>query len=194
MGTFRSRCRSRAKRGTSARRSCAGSCWSPSACGRCLSERRPRRSFTARVDRDEYTVEKVILESWPGHYVTGNLYRPKGKSGKLAAVLCPHGHWNNGRFYDAGENGVKQQIEQGGEKFEVGGRYPLQARCVQLARMGCVVFHYDMLGYADSVQIPHSVAHGFRERRPDMEKRRCVGILQPAGRVAFAKHHGIADV
>jgi dienelactone hydrolase len=145
-----------------------------------MPERTPPRAVVhGKVERDEYTVEKVILESWPGHYVTGNLYRPKGKSGKLAAVLCPHGHWNNGRFYDAGEGGVKKQIEQGAERYNPSGRYPLQARCVQLARMGCVVFHYDMLGYADSVQIPHSIAHGFRERRPDMEGKEEWGFFSP---------------
>jgi len=108
-----------------------------------------------KVDREEYTVEKVYFASFPGHFVTGNLYRPKGRSGKLPAVLCPHGHWANGRFYDAGEKSVGEQIEQGGEKFAIGGRHPIQARCVQLARMGCVVFHYDMVGYADSRQIAH---------------------------------------
>jgi dienelactone hydrolase len=145
-----------------------------------MPERTPPRAIVhGKVDRDEYTVEKVILESWPGHYVTGNLYRPKGKSGKLAAVLCPHGHWNNGRFYDAGDAGVKAQIKQGAEKFDPSGRYPLQARCVQLARMGCVVFHYDMLGYADSVQIPQSIAHGFRERRPGMEGKNDWGFFSP---------------
>ena len=108
-----------------------------------------------KVDRDEYTVEKVYFESFPGHFVTGSLYRPKGRSGRLPGVLCPHGHWANGRFYDAGEKSVREQIEQGAEKFEIGGRHPLQARCVQLARMGCVVFHYDMVGYADSRQLPH---------------------------------------
>lgn len=107
------------------------------------------------VDRNGYTVEKVYFESFPGHFVTGNLYRPKHRTGRLPAVLCPHGHWANGRFYDAGAASVKKQIADGAEKFEVGGRYPLQARCVQLARMGCVVFHYDMVGYADSVQLPH---------------------------------------
>jgi dienelactone hydrolase len=139
----------------------------------------PRSIVHGKVDRDEYTVEKVILESWPGHYVTGNLYRPKGKSGKLPAVLCPHGHWNNGRFYDAGESGLIAQIKSGGEKHNPSGRYPLQARCVQLARMGCVVFHYDMLGYADSVQIPHSIAHGFRDRRPHMEGDKDWGFFSP---------------
>jgi len=107
------------------------------------------------VDRGDYTVEKVYLESYPGHFVTGNLYRPKGKSGRLPGVLCPHGHWPNGRFLDAGEKQVRKSIVEGAERFEEGGRSVLQARCVQLARMGCVVFHYDMLGYADSVQLVH---------------------------------------
>ncbi len=107
------------------------------------------------VDRKEYTVERVFLESFPGHFVTGSLYRPKGRSGKLPGVLCPHGHWANGRFYEAPEDEFKKQLEVGAEKFDPSGRFPLQARCVQLARMGCVVFHYDMVGYADSVQLTH---------------------------------------
>jgi len=108
-----------------------------------------------RIDRDGYTVERVYLESFPGHFVTGSLYRPKGRSGRLPGVLCPHGHWASGRFYDAGQEGLAKEIESGAEKFDPAGRYPLQARCVQLARMGCVVFHYDMVGYADSQQLAH---------------------------------------
>ena len=108
-----------------------------------------------KVDRGDYTVEKVYLESFPGHFVTGNLYRPKGRGGRGPGVLCPHGHWADGRFYDAGEKKLGQQIERGAEKFDPSGRYPIQARCVKLARMGCTVFHYDMVGYADSKQISH---------------------------------------
>ena len=115
----------------------------------------PEAVIHGRVDRDGYTVEKVFLQSYPGHFVTGNLYRPQGRSGRLPAVLCPHGHWPEGRFHDHGEKKVRQEIAVGAERFEVGGRHPLQARCVQLARMGCVVFLYDMLGYADSVQLAH---------------------------------------
>ena len=108
-----------------------------------------------RVDRGGYTVEKVYLQSFPGHFVTGNLYRPKGRSGPGPGVLCPHGHWPNGRFYDAGEKGIKDSIVRGAERFDPSGRYPIQARCAKLARMGCVVFQYDMIGYADSVQLSH---------------------------------------
>ena len=46
-----------------------------------------------RIERDGYTVEKVFFASMPGHYVTGNLYRPVGREGKRPAVLSPHGHW-----------------------------------------------------------------------------------------------------
>ncbi|MCH8923355.1 MAG: acetylxylan esterase, partial [Planctomycetes bacterium] len=129
----------------------------------------PNAVVHGKVDRDNYTVQRVYLESYPGHFVTGSLYRPKGKSGKLPAVLCPHGHWSAGRFTDAGVDAARKQIVEGAERFENGGRSVLQARCVQLARMGCVVFHYDMLGYADSVQISFELAHRFAKQRPDFD-------------------------
>ena len=122
----------------------------------------PKRSplnprIHGKVQRDDYTVERVIFESFPGHYVTGSLYRPKGSAkGKRPAVLCPYGHWRDGRFHDHGTELVRKEIASGAERFEIGGRHVIQARCVQLARMGCVVLVYDMEGYADSVQLNHS--------------------------------------
>jgi dienelactone hydrolase len=106
------------------------------------------------IQRDKYTIEKVYFASLPGHYVTGNLYRPT-TPGKHPAVLCPHGHWNDGRLHDAGEAAGKKSVADGAEQFPESARYFLQAKCAQLARMGCVVFHYDMLGYADSKAITH---------------------------------------
>jgi len=113
------------------------------------------------VDRGDFLVERVFFESLPGHFVTGSLFRPAGpslanglKNGKRSAVLCPHGHWNNGRFYDAGEAKAQEEIRAGAEVLLHPARFPVQARCVQLARMGCVVFLYDMIGYADSLQFP----------------------------------------
>ncbi len=127
-----------------------------------------------KIDRDGYTIEKVFFASYPGHYVTGNLYRPKGKSGRLPAVLSPHGHWANGRFYDAGDKAAKAQLDQGAEKTMAGARYPLQARCAQLARMGCVVFHYDMVGYADSQQIAHRT--GFNDPEAELRLQSFMGL------------------
>ena len=132
-----------------------------------------------KIDRPEYTVEKVYFESMPGFFVTGSLYRPKGKSGKLPGILSPHGHWENGRFYDEAPDELRKKLARGEERFADGGRSPLQSRCVQLARMGCAVFHYDMLGYADSVQIPQSLAHGFSKQRPEMNAAENWGLFSP---------------
>src|SRR4051812_39726279 len=41
-------------------------------------------------DRRGYSVEKVLLETMPGYYVGGNLYRPRGRSGKFPGILSPH--------------------------------------------------------------------------------------------------------
>ena len=133
---------------------------------------KPRAVVHGRVDRDEYTVEKVILESYPGHFVTGNLYRPKAPAPageRRPAVLSPYGHWPGGRFGDLGAETVEAQIAMGAETFPTGGRHPLQARCVQLARMGCIAFIYDLEGYADSRQLPESVSHRLASSRPEFE-------------------------
>ncbi len=132
-----------------------------------------------RLDMGEYTIEKVHFESMPGFEVTGSLYRPKGQAGRRPGVLSPHGHWSDGRFHDAGLDAVRKAIAEGAERFEEGGRSPLQARAVELARMGCVVFHYDMIGYADSVQISQELAHGFATQRPEMNTLADWGLFSP---------------
>ncbi|RYD35217.1 MAG: acetylxylan esterase [Verrucomicrobiaceae bacterium] len=132
-----------------------------------------------RREMDGYTIEKVYFESVPGFYVTGNLYRPTGVNGPLPGVLCPYGHWDNGRFLRMSDGEVKRDLASGAEVDESTARSPLQARCVHLARMGCVVFHYDMIGCADSIQIPHSLVHLFRAQRPDMNAAEGWGFFSP---------------
>jgi dienelactone hydrolase len=127
-----------------------------------------------KIDRGEYTVEKVFFASLPGHYVSGNLYRPTGKTGKMPGVLCPHGHWANGRFFDAGEKAAKALIDQKAEQTMEGARYHLQARCAMLARMGCVVFHYDMVGNADSTAIAHRT--GFTDADAELRLQSFMGL------------------
>ena len=90
---------------------------------------------------DGYSIENVVFESLPGFYVTGNLYRPLKKQKKYAGILCPHGHGDNpeGRF--------KEQT---------------QKRCGTLARMGSIVFVWDMIGQGDSKQCEHKMAKGLK--------------------------------
>lgn len=85
-----------------------------------------------RVERDGYTIEKVYLQSYPGFYVAGNLYRPLNQgAGPFAGVLNPHGHWANGRMADEASGSIA-------------------ARCIHFARHGMVAFSYDMVGYNDT--------------------------------------------
>ena len=46
--------------------------------------------------RDGYRVEKIIIQTRPGVWMTANAYIPDG-DGKRAAVLNVHGHWKRAK-------------------------------------------------------------------------------------------------
>lgn len=146
-----------------------------------------------KIDMGAYTIEKVYFESFPGFFVTGNLYRPAKEKmdGPVPGVLCPHGHFRDGRFRWATDEELKREIDSGAESFETNGRSPLQARCANLAMMGCVVFHYDMPGYADSQQITHDLAHGFRTQRADMNAPDGWGFFSPQAELRLQSIMGL---
>ncbi len=101
-----------------------------------------RTQIFGKVERDGYTIEKVAIQTYPGFYLAGNLYRPFGPSvttTKHPGVLVTHGHWENGRM--ANEE-----------------RGSISARAITFARMGIVAFTYDMVGYNDTHQVPHTFA------------------------------------
>src|SRR5438552_11503495 len=121
-----------------------------------------------KIDRGEYTVEKAYFESAPGFFVTGNLYRPKNVTGKAPGVLFAHGHWADARLSESAAAELWRELAEGEERFEQGGRSRFQSMCVQLARMGCVVWQWDMLSDSDSVQFSRQLVHGFAKQRPEM--------------------------
>jgi len=92
-----------------------------------------------------YQVQNVAFESLPGVYVTGSIYSPVKAEGMLPGILSPHGHWPNREDY---------------------GRYrpDVQKRCVTMARMGAIVFTYDMVGYGQMAE------YGWKHKHPGTMK------------------------
>lgn len=105
-----------------------------------LPQRTPLNPVIHSVRKYEgYSVESAAFEARPGFFVYGNLYRPLGKSGKRPGILCPHGH-------ASGREGGRLRADQ-------------QNRCATLARMGAVVFSYDMVGFGDSEAVGWKHSH-----------------------------------
>jgi dienelactone hydrolase len=144
-----------------------------------------------RIDCGEYTVEKGFFQSAPGFYVTGNLYRPKQIHGKIPGVLFAHGHWKDARLSEQEPAKVRQEIASGQERFEEGGKSRFQSMCVQLARMGCVVWQWDMLGDSDSVQFTRELIHGFSKQRPEMNAPERWGLYSPAAEAHLQSPMGL---
>ena len=132
-----------------------------------------------KIERDEYTVEKVYFESAPGFFVTGNLYRPRNIQGKLPAVMFAHGHWKDARLSETSDAELRGEIATGQERFEEGGRSRFQSMCVQLARMGCIVWQWDMLSDSDSKQFSDQLVHRFAKQRPEMNTTANWGLYSP---------------
>jgi dienelactone hydrolase len=88
----------------------------------------PKRTF------DGYTVENVAIETLPGVFLCGSLYRPAKGKGPFPAILSPHGHFSSPDLNQYGRYRPDQQY-----------------RCAMLARMGAVVFSYEMFAYGESL-------------------------------------------
>ena len=130
-----------------------------------------------KIERKGYTVEKVYFASQPGHYVSGNLYRPTmplAAGEKRPAVLTPHGHNKNGRFCETPDASIPELLKTKAESTPEAAKYHLQAKCAMLARLGFVVFHYDMVGNADSLAIPH--AEGFKDVKAELWSQNAMGL------------------
>ncbi|MDR1675494.1 MAG: acetylxylan esterase [Tannerella sp.] len=80
-----------------------------------------------------YTVDNVAFECVPGVWVTGNLYRPAQRQGRVPAILLAHGH------------GRQEPLEDCPRFSEA-----TQRLAVSLASMGAVVYAYDMFAYGES--------------------------------------------
>ena len=103
-----------------------------------IQELNKRKPFKAQIHSlktfEDYTVSNVYIEGINGIYITGNLYQPLNHKGKSSGILCPHGHGTNPRLAEY-----------------------TQQRCATLARMGAVVFAFDMNGMGEATQCEHKI-------------------------------------
>ncbi|MBQ8407634.1 MAG: acetylxylan esterase [Clostridia bacterium] len=91
-----------------------------------------------------YSVEKIMFESYPGFWSTGNLYLPRPLPEKSPAIFNVIGHWG------------PQRLERSS-----GADYPQQL--ANFARMGFICLVTDMIGMVDSRQISHEYGKGEKE-------------------------------
>jgi len=94
---------------------------------------------------DGYSVKKVMFESYPGLWSTGNLYLPYPmKKKKAPAILNVIGHW------------MEQRLTR-----EETADYPQQI--ANFAKMGFICLVTDMIGTVDSRQLTHTYGGGEKE-------------------------------
>jgi Acetyl xylan esterase (AXE1) len=86
-------------------------------------------STTGRLERDSYSVEKVVFESIPGFHVTGCLFIPKKGQLPLPAVLVAIGH---------SQAAFRRDL--------------YQQNILNLVNKGFIVFTFDPLGQGERVQ------------------------------------------
>jgi dienelactone hydrolase len=84
--------------------------------------------FTVTRNHNGYSTENVAIEPLPGLFLCGTLYRPITGKGPFPAVLLAQGHFDRQR-YEADH----------------------QLLAATLARMGAVVFNYDMFAKNESL-------------------------------------------
>jgi sugar phosphate isomerase/epimerase/dienelactone hydrolase len=74
-----------------------------------------------------YTIENLAIEILPGVWVNGSLYKPEKYKGKIPVVLHPQGHWDKHRY-----------------------RPDCQYTSAAIAKMGAMIFNYDMFAWGES--------------------------------------------
>ncbi len=84
--------------------------------------------LTAKRKYDGYTVENFAIETLPGIYVCGSIYKPAKIKDKCPIMLNPNGHFGLGRY-----------------------REDQQKRCAMQARMGIISASWDLFAWGESL-------------------------------------------
>ncbi|MEM9671704.1 MAG: alpha/beta hydrolase family protein [Bacteroidota bacterium] len=88
-------------------------------------------TITGTIEREDFTVEKVVYQSQPEFYVTAALFIPKNLKGKAPAILYCSGHTAEGFRSPTYQNKI-----------------------INLVKKGFVVLAFDPLGQGERMQYP----------------------------------------
>ena len=87
--------------------------------------------ITGVIEKDDFTVEKLIYESQPGFYVTAALFLPKKRERKAPSIVYCSGHSDLGFRSDT-----------------------YQTKIINLVKKGFIVLAFDPLGQGERMQYP----------------------------------------
>lgn len=94
---------------------------------------------------DGYKIQKIMFETYPGLWSTGNLYLPDPMPEKAPAILNLIGHWGDQRLTRQEDADYPQQL-------------------ANFAKMGFICLVTDMIGMVDSRQVSHSYGQDDRQQ------------------------------
>jgi len=95
----------------------------------------PRVVFGLIRKKKGYVAINFYIETLPGLYVCGTMYKPDDFKGRIPLILCPNGHFQDGRY-----------------------NRDIQYRCAMLAKMGTITINWDLFAWGESqLQFPSSM-------------------------------------
>lgn len=159
-----------------------------------LPERTPLNPVvTGTVEHEAFTVEKLHFQSRPGLYVTGNLYVPRQREGKLPAILYVCGH---GRVVKDGVSyGNKTSYQHHGAWFARNGYVCLVIDTIQLGELEGIhhgTYRYGMWWWHSRGYTPAGVeawncirALDYLQSRPEVDPER-IGVTGRSGGGAYS--------
>lgn len=150
-------------------------------------------TVTGKLDHPEFTVEKLHFQSRPGLYVTGNLYVPKEREGKLPAILYVCGHGNVKK--DGISYGAKSHYQHHGAWFARNGYVCLVIDTLQLGEIEGIhhgTYRYNMWWWLNRGYTPAGVeawncvrALDYLQSRPEVDGEK-LGVTGRSGGGAYS--------
>jgi dienelactone hydrolase len=144
--------------------------------------------ITGKIDGGEYTIEKIAFESMPKFYVTGTLYLPKVRKGRIPGVIYVCGHAQS-------EYGAKTQYQRHGISFAKNGYAAFMIDPVQIAEIYSPhhgVMFEEMYDWYSRGYTPAGVetwnamrAIDYLETRPEVDRNR-IGMTGRSGGAAMS--------